>query len=845
MFSRLGIIQLVVVLFLTNIFAVNVVSAETTPFSDVDSSNSNFQAITYLKEQGIVNGYGDGTFKAGNKISRAEFLKIVMEASENLNSAALEVAPHDGFTNCFPDVKDQWFASYVCVATKQNLVKGYDDGTFKPEKEINFAEASKIIANVMALDIASTESADVWYKPYVQALSEKSAIPDDVAGFTYNITRGQMAEMIWRVKAKPYYVKSVGYDTLQRRMQAVATGGKLETFTSCLDLKDYLEENSKQPNYPMMYDKALPVMAPAAAPSAVTESTGAQTSTSPDYSSTNIQVQGVDEADIVKNDGKYIYLVKGNTVRVVDAYPVADMKELDMVKFEDKEFTPSDMYVDGNRLVVIGSVYSSLYDRPYVNQNAKMMPIIADNYYYGGVTKMYIFDITDHSKITKLRDLSYEGNYTSSRKIGNMVYMVINKSEFIYKLPMGWTEREVVPLKEDSSVGKADVITKCENIMYLPGSNSTNYIVLAGVPIDKVDAKTVEEVVVGSTGETYASTKNLYVAEQKYSWFYYNNADNQEQTTIHKFNLNSEDINYVGKADVSGHIINQFSMDEYKDNFRIATTTGHAWDSEKKSTSGIYTLDANLKSLGKVDGIAPGEEIYSARFVGDRAYMVTFKKVDPFFVIDLADATNPKILGKLKIPGFSDYLHPYDENHIIGFGKNATDAGEDETLMRDLDFAWYQGIKVAMFDVTDVSNPVEMFKTEIGDRGTSSPLLYDHKALLFDKAKGLMAFPVTVYEISQALKDDPKTPASTYGSPVFQGAYVYNVSLDKGFELKGKITHYTPTEIKDKAGYYWYGTSDIDRILYIGENLYTVSQAIVKANLLNDLSEVKSVKLAE
>lgn len=844
MFSRLGIAQLVVVLFLTNVFAVNVVSAETTPFSDVTSSSSNYQAINYLKENGIVNGYGDGTFKPLNKINRAEFLKIVMEASENLNSKALEVAPHDGFTNCFSDVKAQWFATYVCLATKMGLVKGYDDGTFKPEKEINFAEASKIIANVMALDIASTESADVWYKPYVQALSDKSAIPDDIAGFTYNITRGQMSEMIWRVKTTPYYVKSVGYDTLQRRMQAVETGGKLATFTSCLDLKDYLEENSKQTNYPMMYDKALPMMSPAAAPSAVTESTAGSLA-SPDYSSTNIQVEGVDEADIVKNDGKYIYLVKGNTVRVVEAYPVADMKELDKVQFDDKDFYPTDMYVDGNRLVVVGSVYGSLYDRPYMNQSAKMMPIIADNYYYGNVTKMYIFDITDHSKITKLRDLSYEGSYTSSRKIGNMVYMVINKSEFVYALPAGWTEREVVPLKEDSNVGKADVITKCENIMYLPGSNSTNYIVLAGVPIDKVDAKTVEEVVVGSTGNTYASTKNLYVAEQKYSWFYYNDADNQEQTTVHKFNLNSEDINYVGKNDVPGHIINQFSMDEYKDNFRIATTTGHAWDSEKKSTSGIYTLDANLKSLGRVDGIAPGEEIYSTRFVGDRAYMVTFKKVDPFFVIDLADATNPKILGKLKIPGFSDYLHPYDENHIIGFGKDAVDAGEDETLMRDLDFAWYQGIKIAMFDVTDVSNPVEMFKTSIGDRGTSSPLLYNHKALLFDKAKGLMAFPVTVYEISQALKDDPKTPASTYGSPVFQGAYVYNVSLDKGFELKGKITHYTPTEVQDKSGYYWYGASDIERILYIGENLYTVSQAIVKANLLNGLNEVKSVKLVE
>jgi len=848
--SKLGVF-LVMILLIGNVFTSNAVFADTKVFSDVDYTSDNVQAISYLKDNKIVQGYGDGTFKPGNKINRAEFLKIVMEASDTLNTNSLEMAPHDGFTNCFKDVQDQWYASYVCVAAKQKLIKGYDDGYFRPEQEINFAEASKIIANVLKLDVPSAEDGDTWYKPYVSALSDQFAIPTDVGGFGYDITRGQMAEMVWRIKTKPGYVKAVGYDTLQRREVAASTGGKLENFNSCLDLKDYLQENSRQNPHVIMYD-AVPVMAPTtAAPaptkSAAPESAGsaATSSAAPDYSTTNIQVQGVDEADIVKNDGQYIYMVKGSTVRVVQAYPVSSMVELDKVKFDDETFSPSDMYVDGNRLVVIGSVYSSLWDKPYVNQKMGMMPIIGDNYYYGSVTKMYIFDISDRSKITKLRDLTYEGSYTSSRKIGNMVYLVLNKPEFKYVLPAGWGEHDVVPLYEDSSVGKTDVVTKCENIIYLPGSNSTNYIVLAGVPIDTADGKTVNEVVLGSTGDVYASTKNLYVAEAKYPWFYYGNNVEKEQTEIHKFSLSPDEIKYLGKSDVPGHIINQFSMDENGDYFRIATTLGNLWDTLHPATNNVYVLNADLKQVGQIEGIAPGEEIYSVRFVGNRVYMVTFKKTDPFFVIDLSDATNPKILGKLKIPGFSDYLHPYDENHIIGFGKEAVDASEEEIFTRDLNFAWYQGLKIAMFDVTDVSNPVEMFKATIGDRGSSTPVLYDHKALLFDKAKGLMALPVTVAEIPQKLKDDPKTPANTYGDVVFQGAYVYNVSLDKGFELKGKITHYDPNEVKDKAGYYWYGDSDISRILYIGENLYTVSQAMIKANLIDGLGELKSVKLAQ
>jgi len=193
------------------------------------------------------------------------------------------------------------------------------------------------------------------------------------------------------------------------------------------------------------------------------------------------------------------------------------------------------------------------------------------------------------------------------------------------------------------------------------------------------------------------------------------------------------------------------------------------------------------------------------------------------FVIDLEDPENPEVLGKLKIPGYSDYLHPYDENHIIGIGKEAVEA-EDENR----DFAWYQGVKVAIFDVTDVENPVELHKVVIGDRGTDSEILRDHKAFLFDREKELMVLPITLAEIQ-----GEKTRDNQHGDITFQGAYVYNINLDDGFELKGRITHYGETEVADKSGHYWYGNRNIRRSLYMDNTLYTISNEAVKANDLD------------
>jgi uncharacterized secreted protein with C-terminal beta-propeller domain len=285
-------------------------------------------------------------------------------------------------------------------------------------------------------------------------------------------------------------------------------------------------------------------------------------------------------------------------------------------------------------------------------------------------------------------------------------------------------------------------------------------------------------------------------------------------------------------------------MDEFNGYFRIATTKGEPWSSrENTSKNNLYVLDADLNIVGQVEDIAPGEQIYSVRFMGNRGYLVTFKTVDPLFVVDLKDPKNPKILGALKIPGYSNYLHPYDENHIIGFGKDTVEYVRKDTQGRELGrTAYYLGMKIAVFDVSDVQNPIEKFTEKIGDRGTESELLSNHKALYFEKDKNLLAFPVTVMEV-QNQKDPSNSNFPAYGSFAFQGAYIYSLDLVNGFTLQKKVTHLNAEDYL-KAGDYWYQSDkNVERILRINNILYTLSKDRIKAHNLSTFEDVADLTL--
>lgn len=585
-----------------------------------------------------------------------------------------------------------------------------------------------------------------------------------------------------------------------------------------------------------------------------------------DHSTVNNQVEGVDEADVVQTDGEYIYQVNRNRIIVAKAYPAKEMSVVKVVEFSDeKGFTPSQLLMGENKLIVIGSVSTMIQYTPSPLPTASIRPVpskvpdmsltptpaVTSGRYYSftkTITKAIILDLTDKTKIKKIREIDVEGSYLSARKIGSYLYLIANKniSYFDDKDMMNLFK----PTYRDTNASQDYSELSYSEIHYFPEFTRPNYMTIAGVNVDDPDSKLFVSSYLGAGQNMYVSQNNIYIAETGYysSPIIMPAADsvsilpiiprtfNTNNTLIYKFSMEKGNVTFAGKGEAPGNILNQFSMDEHKDHFRIATTS---IGKDYKTLNNLYIMDKELKVTGKIEGIAPGEKIYSTRFMGDRGYMVTFKNTDPLFVFDLKDPSKPEILGELKIPGYSDYLHPYDENHIIGIGKDTVESSYDQN------FAWYQGMKLALFDITDVNNPVEKFKEIIGDRGTTSEVLTNHKALLFSKAKNLMAFPVTVMTIPENLKSETKEPGSVYGTFQFQGAYVYNIDPEKGFQLKGRITHMTPEDCMKIGGYYYGGNTKVERVMYIDDTLYTLSREQIKANNIDDLKEINTLFIPE
>ncbi|MDF2673229.1 MAG: secreted protein [Clostridiales bacterium] len=646
------------------------------------------------------------------------------------------------------------------------------------------------------------------------------------------------------------------------------------------NLKKLLEENEKNTNIMygglrrsgVIFTSGLPVTAKennVAMDGAAQKSLSASNNTAADYSTTNVQVQGVDEADVVKTDGEYIYYVSEGKIVIMKAYPVKDMKVESIINYSDNKFSPFEMYMDSKHLVVVGSYYDEVpityNDSIKESNNSPVADKGTASYvhpptYSRSMVKAIVYDIENKKYPKQLREIEIEGGYVSSRKIDSRIYFVTNKYIDYYLLRnediMG---KEVfsTPVYRDSRLSKDYVNVDYSKISYFHGVIEPNYMIIAGLNIDNLSENLNVQTYLGAGQNVYVSENNLYAAAVNYKtedkvetetqvngnekasiWIRPSNYITN--TVIYRFSL-KDGIKCTGKGEVPGTTLNQFSMDESNGYFRVATTKGETWRSdENTSKNNLYVLDDNMGISGKIEDIAPGEMIYSVRFMGDRAYMVTFRTVDPLFVIDLKDPKNPKILGKLKIPGYSNYLHPYDENHIIGFGKDAVEvANKDEKGNVVGTSAYYLGMKIAIFDVTDVNNPIEEFKTTIGGRGTDSELLNNHRALLFSKEKNLLAFPVTVME---ANNNSSLNKMPDYGRFTFQGAYIYNIDLEKGMTLKGKVSHITEEDYLKSGDNWYYGSNkNVQRILYIGDVLYTISNNKLMAHDIKNINRLGEI----
>lgn len=581
----------------------------------------------------------------------------------------------------------------------------------------------------------------------------------------------------------------------------------LPSFSSLDALKYFLKTNSEDQGAFYLYgplDAQMFGLGSSLAPGSVSSNTFGVTV---QHSATNVQVAGVDEADTVKVDDQgFVYILSNDTVYILAAYPPEHASVLSKLKFNANDMVPVGIFISGDRLVVLGSKYIA----PTISF-PNIFPFYRSPDLPSVKTFVKVYDVSDRSNPVLIEDFASTGSYLNSRMIGNYVYFVAGTAAYVANdapnLPEIWQD------------GKATQIPPTE-IRYFNGTEQYyQYTTIVAINIENVsEAPVYLPVMLGAASGMYVSQNNMYLTFHNSSWAGGN-------TTVYRIRLQTNSINVEAKGTVPGQEYSQFSMDEYDSYFRVQTSN---WINGTSYTN-IYVLDSNLTVIGRLENLAAGENFHSVRFLGNRCYLVTFMNTDPLFVIDLSNATNPHVLGELKIPGYSDYLHPYDETHLIGVGKNTADSDGSS-------FAWYQGIKVSLFDVSNVTNPVQIANYTIGDRGSNTPVLTDPKAFLFDKTKNLLAIPVTVAKINTTEYPDP-VPSYAYGDTVWQGVYVFNISTTN-LVLEGRITHISNnTSINDQG--YW-----ITRSFYIENVLYTVSDRMLKMNSLDNLSELGQVPLS-
>jgi uncharacterized secreted protein with C-terminal beta-propeller domain len=510
-----------------------------------------------------------------------------------------------------------------------------------------------------------------------------------------------------------------------------------------------------------------------------------------DFSNTNVQVAGVDESDTVKTDGEFIYTASAGTVTVVRASPPGEMEvvaQLNIANLSDERNVSvyvTGLFLKGDVLAVIFTEYS------YMTR----LDLTASAYAHESRTMLMVLDVADPQSATVRFSVGVSGHGVAERMLESYVYVIAQSYARVsangeVEIPTIWAE------------GDTSLIA-AQDIYYDPETRDANsFINILSVDLETSESR-AESIVAGYASTVYMSHGAFYLTFQKWtsSGFILGSARtasfDSASTSIYKMRVDGLSLELMARGDVEGFLLNQFSMDESNGFLRVATTT--EWSNMSNS---VYVLDSTLNTVGDLLSVAPGERIYSARFVDDRLYLVTFRQVDPLFVIDLSIPSDPRILGELTMPGFSSYLQPVDENHVLGIGSENS------------------AVKVSMYDVLNPAKPIENSKFVVPTYSYSDAQ-NEHKAVLFDLQKNLLVIPVSTYSWD------------SNGQQVYpSGAYVFEVSIERGITLKGVVQHETEYRSPSDYGYY----DGIYRSLYIGDYLYTFSPGVVKASSLADLS---------
>jgi len=620
---------------------------------------------------------------------------------------------------------------------------------------------------------------------------------------------------------------------------------KLKTFESCENLesvmwkyiKDYYKNNQSRYNQPVLYksfwwmddmvvmeaEESISADSWIQAKSSSTVSTPNESSNSDDFSKTNTQVDWVDESDIIKTDWKYVYYYN-STQKLIFIIDSSENKVVKKIALP-KNFNSPVLYIWNNKLVILANWYSNInYSKRlyYINRNSKTYTIV--------------YDITDKSKPQLEKLYVNDWNLTKSRKIWKYVYVVSNNN---FNIPYYSfksvddivIDNNIIPKKlELSKVSdkneqnlkikwkslpfniKAGNVAKCSDIEYsLPDeetlkkfSFNPSYNIISIINIEDSSEEVKTKVIAGSNSEIYMSLDNLYLTDNIYQTrnykcpadycimpYYYWNTNN---TLVHKLNILKNNLKYQDSTILPWRPLNQYSMDEKDEYFRIITST-NSWWVEREQHTDLYIVDKNLKLVSSLNNLWENENFKSSRFMWDKLFLVTFKQVDPLYAIDLADQKNPKILWELKIPGYSEYLHPYDENHLIWLGRDTYDVDwrtrnwglkvdlyeiNYDKKCSDSNLTADEKVKCESWDYKWIIVKQKFTKT-LWDSGSNSEATRNPRMFMWNSNKNLLFLPATLY--TKFSKTDYRN------KDFFQGLVTLNIDKNSGITEKYRLTH--------------------------------------------------------
>ena len=656
-------------------------------------------------------------------------------------------------------------------------------------------------------------------------------------------------------------------DAVQKRLelQSFGTCEQLETYiedTAVLDMRTSLE-NSKKGYQTWGWGRG-DVASGAPAPESADASAGASAppSSGPnDYTTTNTQVAGVDEADFVKNDGKRIFVLSGNRLYVNKSWPAEQLANASSLEIEG---WPREMFLDENNHVV---VFSTVW-HPYPfdkTQGDVACDAMWCGYYNANTVKVTVVDVADLANPQVTQEYFLPGYYENSRRVGNAVRVVLG-DQFRWPKDMRWypedssgtlyqdktrlakafdqlmaTNEQVIRAaalqdwlpnakRRDANGTWVDVPYNCSDFHRTNAPTKLGLVTVATLNLATPDQPPARTSIVAESGEVFASGRHLYVASRH--WWWWPELGQSDYTYLHKFDITQPDrAVYVASGGVDGHIIDQFSMDEdSRGYFRVATTISTRvedtsnpdnWWGQMQTVSRVSVLgesNGTLALIGQTEDLAPGERVFSSRFVEEKGFVVTFRQVDPLFTIDLSDPQNPRKVGELKIPGFSSYIHPLGANHLLTIG---THVDENQNWQS-------RAVKLTVFDVTDMTQPREAFTQTIGTAYGHSEAQWDHKAFNYFPAKKLLAIPFSDW--------NPSWNGNYWDSFVSE-LRVFNIDTATGITPVGAVSLKDVFQNRGSYDWQYYWSPWVRRSVMADDYVYAISDGGIRVAHLTNLSQ--------